>query len=82
MKGADEKGERCSMLRTDNGAALRLSDFVTPSDAVNAAIELYGAAAKTAVAYCAMEAHLAGQPAEFRFWCAVFRDLTRANIFH
>ncbi|WP_214477511.1 hypothetical protein [Mesorhizobium sp. dw_380] len=70
------------MLRTDNGAALRLSDFADPSDAVNAAIELYGAEAKTAVAYCAMEAHLAGRPVEFRFWCSVFRDLTRANIFH
>ena len=68
------------MLRTDNGAALRLSDFVDPSDAVNAAIELYGPEAQTAAAYCAMEAHFAGRPADFRFWCSVFRDLTRANI--
>jgi len=68
------------MLRTDNGAALRLSDFADPSDAVIAAIELYGPEARTAAAYCAMEAHFAGRPADFRFWCSVFRDLNRAKL--
>ncbi|BAV47499.1 hypothetical protein MesoLj113a_18260 [Mesorhizobium sp. 113-1-2] len=42
--------------RTDKGAALRLSEFADPNDAVIAAIELYGPEAKTAAAYCAMEA--------------------------
>ncbi|MGO4637664.1 hypothetical protein AB4Z43_04425 [Mesorhizobium sp. 2RAF45] len=63
----------CSMLRTDNGAALRLSDFADPNDAVIAAIELYGPEAQTAAAYCAMEAHFAGRLADFRLWCEVFR---------
>lgn len=36
------------MLLTDNGAALRLSDFVGPDDAVKAALELYGPEAQTA----------------------------------
>ena len=61
------------MLRTDKGEALRLSDFADPNDAVIAAIELYGPEAQTAAAYCAMEAHFAGRPADFHLWCEVFR---------
>jgi hypothetical protein len=68
------------MPRTDKGEALRLSDFVDPTDAVNAAVELYGPEAQTAAAYCALEAHFAGRPADFRLWCSVFRELARANI--
>ncbi|MER8633025.1 hypothetical protein NKI77_32985 [Mesorhizobium opportunistum] len=54
------------MTLTDNGAALRLSDFVGPDDAVKAALELYGPEAQTAVAYCALEAHYDGRSADFR----------------
>ncbi|MBZ9709825.1 hypothetical protein LB543_24245 [Mesorhizobium sp. ESP7-2] len=68
------------MLRTDNGAALRLSDFASPSDAADAAIDLYGPEAQTAAAYCAMEAHFAGRLADFHLWCAVFQDLSIAKI--
>lgn len=66
---------------TDNGAALRISDFVYPSDAVKVAIELYGSEAQTTVAYCALEAHYDRRSADFRCWSSIFRDLTGAVPF-
>jgi hypothetical protein len=64
------------MTRTDDEPAnLKISARVDTESAVQAAIEVYGTAAKTAVAHCALEAHFDGRGEDYRFRCAVFREL-------
>ncbi|WP_246674419.1 hypothetical protein [Mesorhizobium sp. B2-2-2] len=57
-------------------AALTIAELASPERAVITAIELYGQDAATAVAWCALDANLAGRTADYRFWCQVFRSLT------
>jgi hypothetical protein len=49
--------------------------LVDKESAVQAAIEVYGSGAKTAVAHCALTAHFDRREDDYRFWCQVFRDL-------
>jgi hypothetical protein len=64
------------MTRTDyEPANLKISALLDTESAVQAAIEVYGSGAKTAVAHCALEAHFDGRGEDYRFWCQVFRDL-------
>jgi hypothetical protein len=54
---------------------LTLAELADPSRAVQAAIEVYGLDAATAVAHCALTAHFDGRRSDCRFWCQVFREL-------
>lgn len=54
---------------------LALWHFADPSDAVDAAIDLYGSKASLAAASAAFTARYAGRDEDFRFWFAVFSQL-------
>ncbi|MER9356761.1 hypothetical protein NKI61_26310 [Mesorhizobium sp. M0514] len=60
-------------------AAVKIADLVNLDQAAQAAIEVYGLKAPTAVAHCALEAHFDGRPDDYRFWCDVFHQLRRPN---
>jgi hypothetical protein len=59
--------------------SLTIADLSDPASAVFACIELYGWEAPTAAANCALEAHFCGRMDDFRFWCAVFKELDEAK---
>jgi hypothetical protein len=48
---------------------------VDADSAITAAVELYGAEATTAVAYCALEAYLDRRGADHDFWFRIFAHL-------
>lgn len=71
-----------SIFHSDHFAAgsagngdLTLWELADPGAAVQAAIELYGASAATAAAFCALTAHFDGRQGDYRFWCTVFSEL-------
>ncbi|MER9455556.1 hypothetical protein [Mesorhizobium sp. M0478] len=66
-------------MRSADLAALRIADLVDRDEAAQAAIELYGMEAPTAVAHSALEAHFDGRPDDYRFWCDVFHQLRKPN---
>ena len=55
---------------------LTVAELAGPSRAIQAAVELYGSDAATAIAWCALEARFAGREADYQFWCGVFREMT------
>ena len=57
------------------GDPLVLWHFADPSEAVAAAIDLYGSKASLAAASAAFTARYAGRDDDFRFWFAVFSQL-------
>ncbi|TGT71828.1 MULTISPECIES: hypothetical protein [unclassified Mesorhizobium] len=57
------------------GSPLAFWHFADPSDAVDAAIELYGSKASLAAASAAFTARYAGRDEDFRFWFTVFSRL-------
>ncbi|RWE39494.1 MAG: hypothetical protein EOS79_20815 [Mesorhizobium sp.] len=57
------------------GNPLTLWHFADPSEAVDAAIALYGSGASLAAASAAFTARYAGRDDDFRFWFAVFSQL-------
>lgn len=57
------------------GGPLALWHFADPSEAVDAAIDLYGSKASLAAASAAFTARYAGRDDDFRFWFAVFAQL-------
>lgn len=61
------------ILAGDN--PLTLWHFADPSEAVNAALALYGPKAALAAASAAFTARYAGREDDFRFWFAVFSQL-------
>ena len=69
------------MAQSDNddilagGGPLAFWHFADPSEAVDAAIELYGSKASLAAASAAFTARYAGRDDDFRFWLAVFSQL-------
>lgn len=69
------------MAQSDNddilagGGPLAFRHFADPSEAVDAAIELYGSKASLAAASAAFTARYAGRDEDFRFWFAVFSQL-------
>ncbi|ETA72363.1 MULTISPECIES: hypothetical protein [Mesorhizobium] len=64
---------------SSHGNVLKLSDLVKPDAALQAAMDLYGVDATTAVAHCALTARYDGREADYRFWCEVFRQLKENN---
>ncbi|MBZ9994075.1 hypothetical protein [Mesorhizobium sp. BH1-1-4] len=67
----------CDLLA--GGDPLTLWHFASPSEAVDAAIALYGSRASLAVASAAFTARYAGREDDFRFWFAVFSQLRRKD---
>ena len=61
------------------GGPLALWHFADPSEAVDAAISLYGSKASLAAASAAFTARYAGRDDDFRFWFAVFSELRRRD---
>ncbi|UCI31999.1 hypothetical protein [Mesorhizobium sp. B4-1-4] len=61
------------------GNRLTLWHFANPSEAVDAAIALYGAKASLAAASAAFTARYAGREDDFRFWFIVFSQLRRRD---
>ncbi|MBZ9761760.1 hypothetical protein LB553_12870 [Mesorhizobium sp. CA8] len=61
------------------GNPLALWHFAKPSEAVDAAIALYGSRASLAAASAAFTARYAGREDDFRFWFAVFSQLRRRD---
>lgn len=57
------------------GNPLTLWQFADPSEAVAAAIALYGSRASLAAASAAFTARYAGREDDFRFWFTVFSQL-------
>jgi hypothetical protein len=57
------------------GDPLTLWHFANPSEAVDAAIALYGSRASLAAASAAFTARYAGREDDFRFWFTVFSQL-------
>ncbi len=57
------------------GSPLTLWNFADPSEAVDAAIALYGSRASLAAASAAFTARYAGREDDFRFWFTVFSQL-------
>lgn len=57
------------------GNPLTLWQFADPSEAVDAAIALYGSSASLAAASAAFTARYAGREDDFHFWFTVFSQL-------
>lgn len=53
-----------------------LPDLSDPESMMEAAIELFGDEAATAVAHCGLEAWTEGRSDDFGFWVVIFRRLT------
>ncbi|ESY48095.1 MULTISPECIES: hypothetical protein [unclassified Mesorhizobium] len=66
-------------MQSANFATKKIADLVDQDQAAQAAVELYGLEAATAVAHCALEAHFDGRPDDYRFCCDVFHQLRRPN---
>ncbi|WP_258052450.1 hypothetical protein [Mesorhizobium sp. INR15] len=64
---------------TIDDSILTLWEFADPAAAVQAAIEIYGASATTAAAWCALTAHFDGRKGDYRFWCTVFSELNTTS---
>lgn len=60
--------------------SLDLWDFANPSEAADAALEVYGANAITAAAHLALNAHFDGPKRDYRFWFAVFSKLSGEKL--
>ncbi|KAA0693711.1 hypothetical protein DTW90_25390 [Neorhizobium sp. P12A] len=60
----------------DGGA---LNDVFSIETAALAATIAYGPQARTAVAWCGIQARCAGRLSDFRFWAQVFRYLGRSD---
>lgn len=61
------------------GDPLTLWHFADPSEAVDAAVALYGSKASLAAASAAFSARYAGREDDFRFWFAVFSQLRQRD---
>ncbi|TIN31742.1 MAG: hypothetical protein E5Y31_01085 [Mesorhizobium sp.] len=58
---------------------MRIANLVYTECAVQAATDVYGSDAATAVVHYAFTAHFDGREDDFRFWCVVFRDLAKSK---
>lgn len=55
---------------------LTVAELADPSQAIQAAAELYGSDAATPVAWCALETLFADREPDYRFWCGAFKEMT------
>lgn len=64
---------------SDSDYSTYVGDEGSPADiekATSETIDRYGSDARTAVAWCALNAHFDGRTLDYQFWCKIFGKLS------